>query len=95
MRLKASNIVLIFSGLFLHNSCKTRETMSKAASKPVAVTQGAGNGLNVTGTGFVWEKAELPLCYSARFGIKFFVWKEQSTFSCDQGQKSWKLIAKK
>ena len=94
MRLKAAVVFILF-GLTLNWSCKTRTTNSKASSKQIAVTQGVGNGLNLTGTGFVWEKAELPLCYSARFGIKFFVWKEQSTFSCDQGQKSWKLISKK
>ena len=80
----------------LMQACKTRQTTkaSKSKAQAVQVPEGSGNGLNITGTGFVWEKAELPLCYSARNGVKFFVWKEQSTFACNKGQKEWQLFSK-
>ena len=78
-------------------ACQPRQTTkaSHAKAQVVQVPEGSGNGLNMPGTGFVWEKTELPLCYSARNGVKIFVWKEQSTFACNKGQKDWQLVSKK
>jgi hypothetical protein len=87
---------LALVSFLLTQGCKPRQTTnaSHAKAQVVQVPEGSGNGLNITGTGFVWEKTELPLCYSARNGVKFFVWKEQSTFACNKGQKEWQLFSK-
>ncbi len=82
--------------LSLASSCKFEPTKSfRSKPQPLTVVKGEGNGLNLKGTGFVWEKTELPVCYSARNGVKFFVWKEQATFACNKGKKDWQLVAKK
>jgi hypothetical protein len=87
--------LLVLAGLSILEACKTvsRTSSSRAKAKAVTIPQGSGNGMNLAGTGFVWEKTELPLCFSARNGMKFYVWKEQSTFACDKGQKGWQLVA--
>ena len=95
MRLIVVGALALVSFLLVE-ACKPRQTTTASSPKAqvVQVPEGSGNGLNITGTGFVWEKAELPLCYSARNGVKFFVWKEQSTFACNKGQKDWQLFSK-
>ena len=91
-----SVFLLSLVGLSSMEACKPRKTTKSShakAAEPASIPNGSGNGLNLSGTGFVWEKAELPLCYSERTGVKFFVWKEQSTFACNKGQKDWQLVA--
>lgn len=91
-------IALVIATFFTLEGCRlplsfTSNKRSKAV--PASVAQGVGNGLNSGGTGFVWEKGELPICYSARVGVKVFVWKEQATFACEKGRKEWRAIGKK
>ena len=89
-------LAIFISSLCLFFTCKARNTASRTSTaQPVKVAQGTGNGLALSGTGFVWEKSGLPICYSARNGAKFFVWKEQATFDCATGQKDWRLVSKK
>ena len=94
MRLIHGLIILLASSAAF-SGCKQKTTSSRPKAQPVKVAQGTGNGLKLTGTGFVWEKAELPICFAERAGVKFFVWKEQSTFACEKGKKDWQLVAKK
>jgi len=78
------------------SGCKQKmSATSRVKGKAESATQGVGNGLNLTGTGFVWERSELPICFAERAGAKFYVWKEQSTFACEKGKKDWQLIATK
>lgn len=79
----------------LVNSCKFMETPTSERTRQSAVIpKDKGNGLAISGTGFVWERDNLPVCYTARVGVRFFVWKEQATFACDS-KRQWSRVAKR
>lgn len=92
-----SFLVITLSAVVSLMGCKYEPAVKsmRSPAKPLAIAEGVGNGLSVSGQGFVWQKSELPVCYSARAGLTFFVWKEQSRFACVKGKKGWQIVTKK
>lgn len=85
----------VFCSCFFGCKFEPSSRSMRSSAKPLAITEGVGNGLSVVGNGFVWQKSELPICYSARSGLTFFVWKEQAHFACVKGKKGWQIVNKK
>ncbi len=89
-------VTLLLGAILALSACKfaKKEAISRRSAsnaEAVRVPVAEGSGLNLNGTGFVWNKGELPICLPNRVGIQFFVWQDQATYSCLEGKSDWSL----